>query len=91
MTKNTDSDKYSYSGYGISFDVNGTFSLSNGGSTSKNVIIFDADMGSSVDVEFSIKKKYFNSWQRSNARLRRYYIAKLNTLLILAKREINFL
>ena len=57
MTKNTDSGKYSYSGYGISFDVNGTFSLSNGGSTSKNVIIFDADMGSSVDVEFSIKKK----------------------------------
>ena len=27
MTKNTDLDKYSYSGYGISFDIRGSFSL----------------------------------------------------------------
>ena len=30
LTKNTDSDKYSYSGYGIGFDAHRTFSLSDG-------------------------------------------------------------
>ena len=50
---------YSYSGYGISFDTCGTFSLSNGG-IGKNVLIFDADMSSSVHVDN--KKRYVNSW-----------------------------
>ena len=30
MIKNADSDKYSYSGYGIGFNAGGTFSLSDG-------------------------------------------------------------
>ena len=44
LTINADPDKHSYSGYGISVDVqNGGFS--------KNVIIFGADMSSSVHVD----------------------------------------
>ena len=31
LTKHADSGKYSYSGYGISFDVRGTVSLANDG------------------------------------------------------------
>ena len=46
-TKNSDVDKYKYSGYGIGFDSRGSFphpSKENG----RNVIIFGADMSSSV-------------------------------------------
>ena len=42
LTKNADSDKYGYSGYGIGFDVHSSFSLRNGSGFSKNVTIFDA-------------------------------------------------
>ena len=47
LTKNADSDKYKYSGYGIGFDSRGSFSHSSGG-YGKNVIIFGADMSSSA-------------------------------------------
>ena len=30
ITKNVDFDQYKYCGYGVEFDINGTFSLSNG-------------------------------------------------------------
>ena len=43
LNKNLDPDKYFYSGYGISFDIYGTFSLSSG-RIGKNVIIFGNDM-----------------------------------------------
>ena len=46
LTKNPDIDKYKYSGYGIGFDRKGKFSFGNG--FGQNVIIFGADMGSSV-------------------------------------------
>ena len=55
FTKNTDPDKYSYSGYGISFDVRGTFSLPNG-SFGKNVVIFCVDMSSSAHSNNNKKK-----------------------------------
>ena len=42
LNKNLDPDKYFYSGYGISFDIHGTFSLSSG-RIGKNVIIFGYD------------------------------------------------
>ena len=42
LNKNPDPEKYSYSGYGISFDVRGIFSLPSGG-LGKNVIIFGID------------------------------------------------
>ena len=45
LTKNTDLDKCSNFGYGISFDTHGSFSLLYGG-IGKNVIIFGADMSS---------------------------------------------
>ena len=47
LTKNDDTDKYKYSGYGVAFDSKGTFSHPSGGSR-RNVIIFGADMSNSV-------------------------------------------
>ena len=48
LTKNADLDKYSYSGYGISFDVGGF---------NKSVVIFGFDMSSSAHIDN--KKKIF--------------------------------
>ena len=47
ITKNSDVDKYKYSGYGIGFDSRGRFSHPSGGNGT-NVIIFGADLSSSV-------------------------------------------
>ena len=47
LTKNADLDKYKYRGYGIGFDSCSEFSFTDG-SFRKNVIIFAADMSSSV-------------------------------------------
>ena len=47
LTKNNDITKYKYSGYGIGFDSQGTFSHPSGGFV-KNLIIFGADVNSSV-------------------------------------------
>ena len=49
LVKNADIDKYKYSGYDTGFDRRGTFSVGNG--FGKNVIIFGADMISSVHVD----------------------------------------
>ena len=46
LTKHVDIDKYKYSGYGIGFDKRGRVSFGNG--FGRNVIIFGADMSSSV-------------------------------------------
>ena len=43
IRKNVDTSKYSYSGYGISFDAKGSFSFGNR-LKAKNVIIFGCDM-----------------------------------------------
>ena len=50
LTKNADIDKYGYSGYGIGFDRRGSFSFPGGG-FGQNVLIFGADMSSSVHVD----------------------------------------
>ena len=50
LTENTDIDKYRYFGYGIGFDGKGFYSHPSGG-TGRNVIIFGADMSSSVHVD----------------------------------------
>ena len=47
ITKNSDMNKYKYSGYGIGFDSKGTFSHPTG-SFSNNAIIFGAEMSSST-------------------------------------------
>ena len=54
FVKNTDFDKYKYSGYVIGFDRRGTFSPANG--SGRNVIIFWVDMSLSVHVDN--EKKY---------------------------------
>ena len=73
--KNADIDKYQYSGYGTWFDRKESFSFPGGGFGS-NVIIFGVDMSSSVHVDN--KKRHFNSWKRSNARVRNYIDCKKN-------------
>ena len=55
MTKNADIDQYKYSGYGIEFDRKNEFSFGDG--YGKNIIIFGANMNSSVRVDK--KKKIF--------------------------------
>ena len=46
LTKNLDIDKYRYSSYGTGFSRRGEFSFGDG--FGQNVIIFEADMSSSV-------------------------------------------
>ena len=54
ITKNTDTSKYNYKGYGICFDEGGTFghTITEGGrahtTNARNVLIFGADMSFSV-------------------------------------------
>ena len=50
LTENADPDKYSYSGYGIGFDIRGYHSLPDG-SLGKNVIIFGVDVSSSEHID----------------------------------------
>ena len=50
LTKDADIDKYEYSGYGIGFDRKGSFSFAGSG-FGQNVIIFGANMSSSVHVD----------------------------------------
>ena len=50
LTTNTDIDKYGYSGYGIGFDRRGSFSFPGGG-FGQNILIFGADMSSSVHID----------------------------------------
>ena len=46
LTKNSDIDKYKYSGYGIGFDRKGKFSFGDG--FGQNVKVFGADMSTSI-------------------------------------------
>ena len=50
LTKNTDIDKYGYSGYGIGFDRRSSFSFPGGG-FGQNIIIFGVDMSSSPHID----------------------------------------
>ena len=51
LTKNADPNKYSYSGFGVRFDVLGFFSLTNGSGLCKTIIIFGVDNSSSVHAD----------------------------------------
>ena len=55
LVKNVEIYKCKYSGYGIGFDMKGTFSFPTG-EFGKNLIIFEADMGSSLHVDSKKKK-----------------------------------
>ena len=57
LTKNPDIDKYKYSVYGIGFDRRDEFSFGDG--FGQNVIIFGADMSSSVHANNKTKTFYF--------------------------------
>ena len=50
LTKNTDLDKYKYSGYGIGFNSHSKIIFADG-NFGKYVIIFGADMSSSVHID----------------------------------------
>ena len=50
LTKNADIDKYRYSGYGIGFDRRSSFPFPGGG-FAQNIIIFGADMNSSIHID----------------------------------------
>ena len=68
LTKHKNIGKYGYSGYGIGFDRKESFSFPSGG-YGQNVIIFGADMSSSIHID---NKKKDNTRKRSNARIREY-------------------
>ena len=55
LTKNCYIDKYEYAGYGNGFDSKGTFLHPSGG-TGVNVVVFGADMSSSVHANNKTKK-----------------------------------
>ena len=50
LTKKADVDSYGYSGYGIGSDRKSSFSFPGGG-FGQNVLIFGADMSSSVHID----------------------------------------
>ena len=50
LTKNADIEKYKYSGYGIGFDRRSSFSFTGGG-FGQNVVIFGADMSTSIRID----------------------------------------
>ena len=56
LTKNADIEKYRYSGYGIGFDRGSSFSFPGGG-FGQNVLIFGADISSSIHIDN--KKKIY--------------------------------
>ena len=69
LTKNTDIDKYGYSGYGIGFDRRSSFSFP-GGRFDQNIIIFRVDISSSPHIDN--KERYINSWKTANTKVRTY-------------------
>ena len=50
LTKNVDIERYKYSGYGIGFDRRSSFSFTGGG-FGQNVLIFGADMSTSIHID----------------------------------------
>ena len=56
LTENDDFDKCRCSWYDIGIDANGNFSLFDGSGFGKNIVVFGADMSSSVHVDN--EKKY---------------------------------
>ena len=56
LTKNADIEKYKYSGYDIAFDSRSSFSFTGGG-FGQNVLIFGADMSTSIHID-NKKKTY---------------------------------
>ena len=64
LTKNTDTDKYKYSGYEIGFDRHGSFSFPGTG-LDRDVITFGVDTSSSTSTRLIIGKNIFLFWLKS--------------------------
>ena len=75
LTKDSDIEKYRYSGYGIEFDRRSNYSFPGGG-FGKNVLIFGADMSSFTHIDN--KKKDISSRKRTNTRVRTYANCRKN-------------
>ena len=82
LTKNNDIDKYKYSGYGTGFDSKGTFLFSDG-SFGQNVILWGADMSSSIHANNKINNMLV---------LGKQFIQRINDTTIYAEKtySINF-
>ena len=78
LIKNTDIDKYRYSGYGIGFDRRSSFSFP-GGRFGQNVISFGVEMSFSAHIDH--KKKYILILGKGpNTRIRTYFNCRKNVL-----------
>ena len=75
LTKNEDIEKYKYSCYGIEFDRTSSFSFTSG-EFGKNVLIFGADMSSSIHIDN--KGNDISTWKRTNTRIRKYFNCRKN-------------
>ena len=62
---------YIYSGYSIGFDTSRSSLLSDVSAFDKNVMVFRGDMSSSMHI--NNKKRYLDSSQRFNAKVRQYH------------------
>ena len=78
INKNADADKYKYSGYGIGFDSRGNFSHPSG-ENGRNVIIFGADLSSSV---------HANNKVNNILVLGKYFIQGINGTAIYAEKNV---
>ena len=83
LTKHADFDQYKYSGYGIGFDRKGEFLFGSNGS-GRSVIIFGADMSSSVHAN--------NKKQNNSPVLGKDFTQGLNSKTVYAEKlySINF-
>ena len=64
LTKNTDIDKYKYSGYEIGFDRHGSFSFPGTG-LDRDVITFGVDTSSSTSTRLILGKNIFLFWVKA--------------------------
>ena len=75
LTKNANISKCKYSCYGIGFERRSSFLLPGDG-FGRNVLIFGADMRSSVHVDN--KKRHTSSWKKTNTRTRAHINCRKN-------------
>ena len=78
LTKNTDIDKYEYSGYGIGFDRRESFSFP-GGKFGQNLLILGVDM-SFFCTHWIMRKRHISLRNRTNTRIRTYTNCRKNVL-----------
>ena len=65
LNKNTDIDRYGYSGYGIGFDIKSSFSFLGGG-FGQNLLMFGPVMSSSSDIDNKKKTLVLGKGQRKD-------------------------